>query len=220
MGLYKNLKGRNNIMGKIKLNLRNMNVTEKIQFARQIETAMTGNPTFPTPDPPLATVATSAGDLENAYNNANVAKQDASTKLSIQDDKVISLDSNLQKLANYVESASDGDEAKIQSAGMSVRAKPAPIGALPMPASLAATAGDMEGEIDLTWDRVRGARSYIVEQCLDPITPTGWKHAAIPTKSSVSIPGLTSGTKYWFRVAGVGAAGQGAWSDPATKYAP
>jgi len=46
-------------MGKIKLNLRNMNVTEKIQFARQIETAMTGNPTFPTPDPPLATVATS-----------------------------------------------------------------------------------------------------------------------------------------------------------------
>lgn len=207
-------------MGKIKLNLRNMNVTEKIQFARQIETAMAGNATFPTPDPPLATITTCATDLENAYNNANVAKQDASMKVSIQDDKEISLDANLQKLANYVESASDGNEAKIQSAGMSVRAKPVPVGALPMPAGLAATAGDKEGEIDLSWDRVTGAKSYEVEQSPDPITTSSWKHAGVSTKSSITVSGLTSGTKYWFRVAGIGAAGQGAWSDPATKYAP
>jgi len=38
--------------------------------------------------------------------------------------------------------------------------------------------------------------------------------------SSATVPGLTSGTRYWFRVAGVGTAGQGAWSDPATKVAP
>jgi hypothetical protein len=207
-------------MGKIKLNLRNMNVTEKIQFARQIETAMTGNATFPTPDPPLATISTSAADMENAYNNANVARQDASMKVSIQDDKEIVLDANLQKLANYVESASDGDAAKIQSAGMSVRAKPVPVGALPMPAGLAATAGDKEGEIDLSWDRVTGAKSYEVEQSPDPITTSSWKHAGVSTKSSITVSGLTSGTKYWFRVAGIGAAGQGAWSDPATKYAP
>ena len=207
-------------MGKIKLNLRNMNVTEKIQFARQIETAMTGNATFPTPDPPLATISTSAADMENAYNNANVARQDASMKVSIQDDKEIVLDANLQKLANYVESASDGNEAKIQSAGMSVRAKPVPVGALPMPAGLAATSGDKEGEIDLSWDRVTGAKSYEVEQSPDPITTSSWKHAGVSTKSSITVSGLTSGTKYWFRVAGIGAAGQGAWSDPATKYAP
>ena len=32
--------------------------------------------------------------------------------------------------------------------------------------------------------------------------------------------GLTSGTRYWFRVAAAGASGQGGWSDPATKIAP
>jgi hypothetical protein len=207
-------------MGKIKLNLRSMNVTEKIQFARQIVTGMTGNASFTTPDPPLATITTCAIALENAYNDANVAKQDASTKVSIQDDEEIVLDSNLQKLANYVESASDGDETKIQSAGMNLRAKPQPIGDIQQPLGLVATAGDKEGEIDLSWDRVRGARSYVVEQCPDPISASNWKNAAIPTKSSVSISGLTSGTKYWFRVAGIGATGQGPWSDPATKYAP
>jgi len=29
----------------------------------------------------------------------------------------------------------------------------------------------------------------------------------------------TSGTKYWFRVAAAGSAGQGTWSDPAVKMA-
>ncbi|MBI5476257.1 MAG: fibronectin type III domain-containing protein [Ignavibacteriales bacterium] len=207
-------------MGKIKLNLRNLNVTEKIQFARQIVTGITGNASFPTPDPPLATITNCATDLENAFNDANVAKQEANTKVSIQDGKENVLDINLQKLANYVESASNGDDAKIQSAGMSIRAKGVPIGALSLPSALSATAGAKEGEIVLRWDRVTGAKSYIVEQSADQITSTSWKYAGVSTKASIIISGLTSGTKYWFRVAGIGAAGQGAWSDPATKYAP
>ena len=40
------------------------------------------------------------------------------------------------------------------------------------------------------------------------------------TKSSTTVKNLTSGTKYWIRVAAFGAAGQGPWSDPATKVAP
>jgi len=44
-----------------------------------------------------------------------------------------------------------------------------------MPANLTATAGDKEGEIDLSWDRVNGAKSYVVEMCPEPIVATGWK---------------------------------------------
>jgi hypothetical protein len=36
----------------------------------------------------------------------------------------------------------------------------------------------------------------------------------------MTVSNLTSGTKYWFKVAGLGSAGQGPWSDPATKIAP
>jgi hypothetical protein len=207
-------------MSKIKLNLKYLSVSDKVQFARQIITSMTGNASFPAPDPPLATVTASANEVEKAFNDASVAKQEYAAKLSIQGDKVEILDANLRKLANYVDSTSSDNDAIIQSAGMSVRAKPAPIGNLPIPAGLSAEAGAKEGEIDISWDRVEGARSYVVEQSADPITQTSWKYAAVSTKSSMTISGLTSGVKYWFRVAGVGAAGRGPWSDPATKYAP
>ena len=207
-------------MGKIKLNLRNMTVTEKLQFARQIVSSMTGNANFTTPDPALTVISTSADSLEKAYNDANVARQDASAKASTQDDMDSALDTVLAKLANYVENASDSDETKILSAGMSLRAKPTPVGALAAPAALAATACDKEGEIDLSWDRVTGSKSYVVEQSPDPITSASWKQVTISTKSNVTASGLVSGMKYWFRVSGIGAAGQGPWSDPATKYAP
>jgi hypothetical protein len=42
---------------------------------------------------------------------------------------------------------------------------------------------------------------------------------ATATKSKATVTGLTSGTRYWFRVAAIGSAGQGPWSDPATAIA-
>jgi hypothetical protein len=42
-------------MPRIRLNLKNLTVTEKIAKGRQIVTAMTNNPSFPNPIPPLTT---------------------------------------------------------------------------------------------------------------------------------------------------------------------
>jgi hypothetical protein len=39
-----------------------------------------------------------------------------------------------------------------------------------VPTGLSATAGDHEGEIDLTWDTVKGAKSYVLERSPDPPT--------------------------------------------------
>jgi len=85
---------------------------------------------------------------------------------------------------------------------------------------LSATAGDHEGEVDLAWDGVAGARSYVIEKSADPPTATSWGHGGVATKSRASINGLTPGTRYWFRVAAVGTNGQSGWSDPATRIAP
>lgn len=41
-----------------------------------------------------------------------------------------------------------------------------------------------------------------------------------PLAQITTISGLTSGVRYWFRVAAIGASGQSGWSDPATKIAP
>jgi predicted phage tail protein len=88
-----------------------------------------------------------------------------------------------------------------------------------VPKRLTASAGDHDGEVDLSWDRLAGAKSYVVEKSVDPPTATGWSHTAVSTKSSFTVTGLTSGTRYWFRVAAINANGQSGWSDPASKMA-
>jgi hypothetical protein len=88
------------------------------------------------------------------------------------------------------------------------------------PHGLGATDGDHDGEIDLSWDRVEGAKSYVNEKSPDPPTLTSWTHAGVSRKSKMTISGLTSGTRNWFRVAAVGPSGQSGWSDPATKIVP
>jgi pectate lyase len=88
------------------------------------------------------------------------------------------------------------------------------------PTGLKSTSGDHDGELDLSWDPVSGAKSYVLEQSSDPPTATSWMHARVSTKSSTTVDGLTSGTRYWFRVSAVDASGHSGWSDPATKIAP
>jgi chitodextrinase len=67
---------------------------------------------------------------------------------------------------------------------------------------------------------VRNARSYVIERSPDPPTANTWTQVALVTRSRATITGLASGTKYWFRVAALGPAGQSGWSNPATKVAP
>jgi chitodextrinase len=60
----------------------------------------------------------------------------------------------------------------------------------------------------------------LIQQSADPPTATSWTHDSTSTKSSATVDGLTSGTRYWFRVSAIGPRGQSGWSDPATKIAP
>ena len=60
-------------MARIRLNLRNLSVTEKIARGRQIVTAMTNNPSFANPNPPLPEVTTALDDLEKAFASVQAA---------------------------------------------------------------------------------------------------------------------------------------------------
>lgn len=200
--------------------MRDLSLTDKIQFARQIVSALNDNASFPTPVPPLTSVTSAIGAMETAFNEAQTARQTAQTKTSAQNDKSDELDLLLTQLANHIENSSNGDPVKIQSAGLTVRSAAARIGALSVPTDLTATEGDMEGEIDLSWNRVRGAKSYVIPSTLSMTDTPTWASAGVATQSSFTTTGLASGKRHWFRVAAVGAAGQGPWSDPATKIAP
>lgn len=208
-------------MSKIKLNLRNLPVQEKIAKARTIITSITGNANFPTPTPTLLVVTGATDALETSAATVQTTKAKLKTDFSDQAEKEDFLDKIMTQLAAYIESVAGDDETKIHSAGMDTKAAKGPTASLPtLPQALTPTIGDHDGEVDLSWDTVPKAKSYIIEMSVDPPTQTTWQHAGVSTKSRFTVTGLTSGTRYWFRVAAVGAAGQSGWSDPAMKIAP
>lgn len=206
-------------MARIKLNLRQP-VPDKLQTGRQIIAAMTDNPNFATPHPPLADITASLATLDDAYKAHQIAKAEARTKAGVADNAERQLDSHLRKLAAYVESIADKDETIIASAGMQTKALRTAPTALGAPEALSATAGSREGEIDLSWRKVANSRSYIIQISPDPPSADSWGHAETVTVSYKTIQNLTSGKKYWFRVAAIGSLGQSGWSEPATKIAP
>lgn len=207
-------------MSKVRLNIKGLATSLKIVKARQIVSAMTGNPSFTTPNPALSAVTAAAAALETALEDALTARNIAVTKTAMLREKEESLEDLLRQLTSYVDNIAHEDEIKIRSAGMEVRTPASAVGMPETPQALTATEGDHEGEIDLSWDPASGAKSYVIERSLDPPTPTSWAHAAVSLKSSVSVDGMVSGTRYWFRVSTMASAGQSGWSDPATKIAP
>jgi len=208
-------------MPKLKLNLRKLSVPEKLARAREIIAALTGNPDFPAPKPTLATATTITDDLETAQQEQQAAKRTAEAKTLARNEREDVFDRTFSQLAAHVESVAGDNERLIKSAGMDTRAAAVSSNAPPdAPQSLNITGGDADGEIDLSWEPVDGAKTYQIEQSPDPVTATSWSHADVTTKSKITIDGLKSGTRYWFRVAAVGTNGQGVWSNPVSKIAP
>lgn len=207
-------------MARIKLNLRNLSVTEKIAKGRQIVVAMTNNTSFANPSPPLTDVTALLKDLEEAFAQVQSAKSVVTTRVVVQDSSEAKVDQALRQLAGYVESVAGRDEALITSAGMETRMPSSATTVPTTPQGLGAMAGEHEGEMNLFWRPVPNARSYVIESSLDPANPTSWTHVGIATAANKTIFNLASGKRLWFRVAAIGAGGQSGWSEHATKMVP
>ena len=204
---------------KVKLGLKELSAPQKIQLAKEIVAKMTGNATFPNPTPLMGVINNGIAALDTAITDMLTARDTAQQKTLIATEKESALDALLTQEASYVETTANGDEQKIISAGMSVRSSASSSAPPAQVQALAVTAGDNEGSLDAIWEPVRDARSYTME--ISTVSGTGpWTHAGVVTKSSATLTGQTPGQRVWLRVSGVGAAGQGPWSDPATKIVP
>jgi hypothetical protein len=208
-------------MAKVKLGLSTLDPNEVVELANQIITSMTGNANFATPNPTLAAVRTQKDATTASITGYDTAKEAASAALVTRDNNVTVLKNLLTQLGLYVENTSAGDAAKIESAGMSVRATSAPVGPMGQVMDLVLSPGDFEATLDAVWNPVRGALSYEVQISPDPPTPTSWAAKMTAGKSSATIEELTSGARMWVRVRAVGADNKpGPWSDPAVKTVP
>lgn len=201
-------------MALVALKLQEKTVPELIEYARKIVTAMTGNANFSTPIPSLANVSAGATALENAY----VAALNRDTeKKAIMRNARKNLETLLTQEGDYVQSASGGDELKILSAGMDVKAPAQPVGLLSAPENLVAKDGGNEGEIELRWKKVQKSTGYLVEISTDDNDPTKWQFLANTTVTKYEAKNLPSGEIRYFRVCATNSAGNGTWSDVAKK---
>ena len=207
-------------MARTRLNLKKLSITDKLAKGRQIVTAMTNNASFPTPNPPLTEITTALDELTQAFALVQAAKSEMATRVVTQDNAEARLDQGLTKLAAYVESVAGTDHSLITSAGMETKASRSAPSLPGVPQALSASAGEHEGEINLFWKAVTNAKSYTIESSQDPATAASWTHVGIATSASKLVANLTTGKRYWFRVAAVSAGGQSGWSEHATKVVP
>jgi len=89
-------------MPKIKLNLSNLSIPQKVSKAQQIVAALTAHGSFTAPSPSLATITGAANDLNTAFGEAQTARQTAKEKTSVQNQKEDALTALLNQIAAYV----------------------------------------------------------------------------------------------------------------------
>ncbi len=205
-------------MAKVKRGLSGLSVPLLLVKSLHIQESMNGNVNFPTPDPPLTDIAAKTDALTAA---TQAAESGDHALVALKKQLRRELIALLNRLGTYVELTSKGDEQQILSSGFDVAGGNAPIGPVTAPAGLVAIVSAFIGSIDLDWKPVRGALTYLMQiNAVDPDTEAEWKQLAVVSQSKFSAQGLQTGTVYWFRVAAIGAAGQGPFSDPARCVAP
>jgi Fibronectin type III domain len=174
-------------------------------FATSVINAMTGNASFPSPTPPLATVSADLAAYEAAEALVLTRVKGAAVTRNA---KYLVLHTDLQHLMGYAQQVADADpvnaQSILESAGFSVRKT-----VLQPKSALKVEAGSVPGSVKLTAKAVDHRASYEWQYSTDQKT---WTNAPSTLPAKTVITGLTSGTVYSFRVRGVTKTGEGPFS--------
>ena len=202
------------------LNISKLTPVEVALKGSSIVGKMTGNINFTTPSPPLA-------DITGAVDQLLAKLEEQKLAALTYHEKTVQVQELRDQLANvleaergYVGTIARGSESVIASAGFDVRQKPVASGILPAPTGVLAKEGSSDGEIIVVWQKVKGAKAYVVEISYDLSDVGNWTYEATVVQNRCYISGIESGTRIYARVVAINAAGQGGYSDPATKTAP
>ena len=183
--------------------------------ASSILQMLTGNPFFPSPVPPLATLQT----LVTAYQAALVdAKTKDIVKVAIKRAARTALEQCLRNLGQYVMWTANGNEEMLVSSGFDVAKTREPV-ALQEPGVVTVSNGISSGRLVASLKRVKGAYSYVYQITSDPTqAEASWTSMTLAQCSGV-FTNLTPGQKYYIRVGAVGSGTQIAYSPVSSAIA-
>lgn len=157
-------------------------------------TAMTNNPSFPSPNPSLATFQADIAAL-NVAETAALSR--AKGAVANRNAKLLVVRSDLENMRVYVQTVAHAanptnSEAIIQSAGMAVRKT-----TLHDKAALSVRLGSVSGTVNLAAKSAGSKAAYTWQYSTDQKT---WTTLPETLKAKTGLTGLTAGTMYYFRV--------------------
>jgi hypothetical protein len=177
-----------------------------VTFVQSVVTAMTGNPSFPSPVPTLAVVAAALAALHAAESAALARTKGA---VADRDDKQAALVTLLKQLLAYVQSVADANvetgATVIQSAGVAVKKTP-----VQKPRVFVAEQGAISGSAKLVAASAGRRASYEWQYSLDG--GKTWVIAPASLQAKTTVVGLTPGATVEFRYRPVIKTGEGNWS--------
>ncbi len=181
-----------------------------ITQAQSIVQAMTNNPAFPAPTPPLATVTDAIHQLQTAETATLSRTKGAATS---RNEKRNALTEQLAQLRNHVETVANANAetsaSTIQSAGIGVKRT-----TVRAPRAFGAKPGAVSGSVTLLTQAAARRASYEWQYSND--AGKTWVTAPNTLQAKTTIAGLTPGANVAFRSRPVTKAGEGDWSQPSS----
>ncbi len=182
-----------------------------ISIAKAIIVALTGNKSFPSPQPALAVISAAIAELETAEASAQSRLKGA---VAARNEKRTALVKLLEQLRGYVQTIADADpahaEALIGSAGMNVKRVTARRKRV-----FAVAQGDITGSVTLTAPAAKGHASYEWEVSTDG--GKTWQMLPPSLWSKTVVTGLQAGVEHAFRTRTVIKGGATNWSAVITR---
>jgi hypothetical protein len=179
-------------------------------FGLHVKTSMTGNPRFSDAGPLLDDAGRLLEEFRNGVSAASGRDKNA---IALRNTKRDAFRIALDALASHAIIAAKNDLETLISSGFTVvkgrTKKPAD--------NLTVVVGEAIGQASSIMKSVPGARVYLHQYTIDPLSETSQWTQVMSSKPKYVHTGLTNGLKYWFRVIAVGIDGKETYSDPIAR---
>jgi hypothetical protein len=194
-------------MLKVKIGLRGLNPSEKVEKAQQVVSGMTKSKIYIKNEKLIEELTSARNALSKAIDMAEYGDRRA---LAARNLCVKNLDAKLRQAASYVEAFSSGIKEEVESAGFELRKRNNQPATLGHPEDFRLKRTENAGELLLIWTPVRNSKNYLVQNCLKKEAKnTDWTTINYSTKSRCLVDNLEPGKTYYFRVLAIGAGGIG-----------
>src|ERR1035437_8892418 len=175
-----------------------------------IITAMTGNPDFPTPIPPLSDLSAALGEFVTAMAAAG---EGGKALVEIKNQKRIALAELVSQLGLFIMYTANGNTTVLAGTGYDLTKIPGSQ-TLANPGAVKIKDGVSSGLLDTSLRRPSGAKSFLYQLTSDPLTAQSTWQSVPGSKTKYTFTDLTPGQKYWVRFGAVGKGSEIAFSDP------